>query len=200
MALAASAAAAGDVAIVNDVAGAVHYASGKQSASATAFMKVAEGDAFTVPAGARLRLLYLANGRQETYRGPARFVAGADASRVQQGAAPQVQMLPPIVPLKVAKTVELAATAKTSRMGGITLRGLPPRLTPEQQAEVNAARETYKQLRASAAENDITPELFLYSVLYEHQLTGEARALLNTMQKRQPDNPEVARIAAELEQ
>ena len=54
--------------------------SGGSTAKAKAFMKVREGDHFTVPAGAQLRIVYFQGGRQETYTGPATLIAGAQAS------------------------------------------------------------------------------------------------------------------------
>lgn len=184
-----------DVAVINELAGDVLYGAGKSGAKATVFMKVRDGDAFTVGKGAKVRLLYLANGRQETFSGPARFVAGTDASRVQQGAAPQVQAVPPIVALKIGKGMELVGNPKLSRMGGITVRGGAPRLTPEQQTELASARQTYSELRTVAAEDDITPELFLYSVLNDLQLAGEMKTLAADMHRRQPSNAEIARMA-----
>ncbi len=190
LALAAGAAWA-DVAVINDLAGDVHYGTANK---ATPFMKVREGDVFTVAKGARVRLLYMANGRQETFAGPARFIAGADASKVQQGAQPQVQVLPPIVGMKVAKGMELVGNPKLSRIGGITVRGAGPKLTAEQQAELADARQTYAQMRASAAEDDITPELFLFSVLNDLQLSAEMKTVAADMKKRQPGNPDIARM------
>lgn len=191
--LAAGAAWAADVAVVNDLAGEVLYGGNK----ATAFMKVREGDAFTVTKDAHVRLLYIANGRQETFTGPARFVAGPDASKVQQGAQPQVQVLPPVVGMKIAKGMELVGNPKLSRMGGITVRGGAPRLTAEQQTELASARQTYSQLRAAAAEDDITPELFLFSVLNDLQLGAEMKTVAADMKKRQPGNPDIARMVGQ---
>jgi hypothetical protein len=51
-------------------------------------------------------------------------------------------------------------------------------LTPQQQAEVRQARETYQQLRAQAAADDITPELYLYSVLQDHLLYTDMKPVV----------------------
>ena len=90
-----------DVGLVNHLAGDVSYASGATSAKAKAFMKVRDGDKFSVPAGGAIRIVYFQGGRQESFSGPAAFTAGAQQSTVQSGAQPQVTTLPSGVPQKI---------------------------------------------------------------------------------------------------
>lgn len=186
--------AAGDVGLINQLSGSASYTSGKENAKATAFMKVREGDRFTLPAGSQLRVVYFQSGRQETFSGPASFTAGAQQSSVQSGAQPQVGNLPAGVPQKIAQTPELIQIAKLGRSGGVAVRGAnrEPRLNPQQQAEVRQAKETYKTLRAQAASDDITPELYLYSVLQDHLLYEDMKPVVDDMAKRQPGSPDVA--------
>ncbi len=186
-----------DVGLINHLAGDVNYTSGTSTAKAKPFMKVREGDRFSVAAGAQVRLVYFQGGRQEGYSGPAAFTAGMQQSTVQSGAQPQVTTLPSGVPQKIAQTPELIQIAKLGRSGGVAVRGLnrDQRLTPQQQAEVRQAKQTYQQLRASAAADDITPELYLYSVLQDHLLYGDMKPVVEEMQKRQPGNPDVAIMA-----
>ncbi len=190
--------AAGDVGLINHLAGDVAYTSGATSAKAQAYMKVREGDRFNVPAGAQVRLVYFQGGRQETYNGPATFTAGAQASSVQSGSQPQVTTLPAGVPQKISQTPELVQIAKLGRSGGVAVRGVgrEQRLTPQQQAEVRQAKDTYQQLRASAAADDITPELYLYSVLQDHLLYNDMKPVVEEMARRQPGNPDVAELRA----
>mgnify|MGYP006212409921 CR=1 FL=1 len=47
--------------------------------------------------------------------------------------------------------------------------------------------------RASA--DDITPELYLYSVLQDHLMYDDMKQVVAEMQKRQPANPDVAAMA-----
>jgi hypothetical protein len=194
---AASAFAADDVGLINHLAGDVTYSSGKNTAKAKPFMKVREGDRFTVAAGAQLRLVYFNGGRQEGYTGPASFTAGAQQSALQSGAQPQVSTLPSGVPQKISQTPELIQIAKLGRSGGVAVRGgaREQRLTPQQQAEVRQARQTYEQLRQSAPADDITAELYLYSVLQDHLLYSDMKTVVSEMQRRQPGNPDVAVMA-----
>src|SRR3954469_16166327 len=186
-----------DVGLINHMAGDVSYTSGGAKAQAKAYMKVREGDRFTLPAGAQMRVVYFKGGRQESFSGPASFTAGAEQSTVQSGAQPQVSTLPSGVSQKIAQTPELIQIAKLGRSGGVAVRGLgnPPRLTPQQQAEARQGRQTYDQLRKSAAADDITPELYLYSVLQDHLLYDDMKQVVSEMQKRKPTDPDVAVMA-----
>ena len=193
----ASAFAADDVGLVNQLSGDVSYTSGSNTAKAKAFMKMREGDRFSIPAGAQLRIVYFDGGRQESYTGPAALTAGTKASQQHSGAQPKVTALPAGVPQKIAQTPELIQIARLGRSGGVAVRGAQEqqRLTPQAQAEVRQARQTYEQMRKSAAANDIVPEQYLYAVLQDHLLYDEMKGVVAEMQKRQPSNPDVAVMA-----
>ncbi len=193
LALATPLLAAGDVGLVNQLSGNVSYTSGKETAKASAFMKVREGDKFSVPAGAQVRVVYFQNGRQESFSGPAGFTAGAQQSTVQSGAQPQVVTLPAGVSQKIAQTPELIQIARLGRSGGVAVRGTgrEARLNPQQQAEVRQAKETYKKLRAQSAADDITPELYLYSVLQDNLLYNDMKPVVDDMARRQPGNADI---------
>jgi hypothetical protein len=186
-----------DVGLINHLAGDVSYTSGGSTAKAKPFMKVRDGDRFSVPAGAQVRVVYFQGGRQESYTGPSAFTTGSQQSSIQSGAQPQVTTLPSGVPQKIAQTPELVAIAKLGRSGGVAVRGTgrDQRLTPQQQAEVRQARQTYEQLRQTSTADDITPELYLYSVLQDHLLYNDMKTVVSEMQKRQPANPDVAVMA-----
>ena len=197
LALSVAAFGASDVGLVNHLAGDVSYTSGSSTSKAQAYMKVREGDKFNVPAGALVRVVYFLGGRQESFSGPASFTAGAQQSAVQSGAQPQVVVLPSGVPQKISQTPELMQIAKLGRSGGVAVRGTAreQRLTPQQQAEVRQARETFTKLRVDTPADDITPELYLYSVLQDHLLYSDMKGVVAEMSKRQPGNPDVAVLA-----
>ena len=197
LAFGAAAFAASDVGLVNYLSGDVAYSSVSGAAKAQAYMKVREGDKFTLPAGAMVRVIYFDGGRQESFSGPASFTAGLQQSAVQSGAQPKVVVLPSGVPQKISQTPELMQIAKLGRSGGVAVRGAgrEPRLSPQQQAEVRQARDTYTKLRADTPADDITPELYLYSVLQDHLLYADMKGVVAEMSKRQPGNPDVAILA-----
>jgi hypothetical protein len=189
-----------DVALVNQLAGDVTYvgSSGKEN-KAQAFMRVRQGDRFSVSAGSLLRIVYLQGGRQESWKGPASFLAGLGQSETVSGAGPQVALLPAAVPQKIARVPELLQSA---RLGGVTVRGGPrarPPLSAQDEADVAEARATYKQMRATAAPDDVTPELYLISVLQDYSLYDELRPVAQDMRRRQPDNAGVQDLAGWIE-
>ena len=69
-------------------------------------------------------------------------------------------------------------------------------LSAEQQAEVKAAKDTYGKLRSQLGADDITPELYLYSVLQDYLLYDDMRPVVDEMSKRQPTSTEVQELAA----
>ncbi len=183
-----------DVGLVNHLAGDASFTSGKaKPAKATAYMKVREGDRFTLAPGTQLRLVYFQGGRQESYTGPGRFTAGKQESKVQTGSQPQVTTLPSGVSQRIAQTPELMQIAKLGRAGGVAVRSgaRPQPLTDEQQAEIKDARTTYQRLRETFPADDITPELYLFTVLEEYRLYEDLKPVAAEMQRRQPKNAEV---------
>jgi hypothetical protein len=189
----------GDVGLVNQLSGDVAYASqGGTQSKAQAFMKVRQGDRFTLPAGAQLRLVYFNGSRQETWKGPASFKAGAQQSDALSGQAAETAQLPSGVAQKIAQVPNLVQIAKLGRSGGIAVRGggKPGRLSSEQQAEVTQAKTNYTQMRQKASAEDITPELYYYSVLQDHLLYSDMKAVTDEMLKRQPNNAEAQELAA----
>ena len=188
-----------DVGLINQLSGEVAYTGqGGAQSKAQAFMKVRQGDRFTLPAGAQLRVVYFNGSRQETWKGPASFKAGAQQSEALSGQVAEAAQLPSGVAQKIAQVPNLVQIAKLGRSGGIAVRGggKPGRLSADQQAEVSQAKTTYTQMRQKAPAEDITPELYYYSVLQDHLLYEEMKAVTDEMLKRQPNNPEAQELAA----
>ena len=189
----------GDVGLVNQLSGDVAYTGqGGAQSKAQAFMKVRQGDRFTLPAGAQLRVVYFNGSRQETWKGPASFKAGTQQSEALSGQVAEAAQLPSGVAQKIAQVPNLVQIAKLGRSGGIAVRGggKPGRLSAEQQAEVTQAKATYTQMRQKAPAEDITPELYYYSVLQDHLLYDDMKTVTDEMLKRQPNNPEAQELAA----
>ncbi|MFM9970737.1 MAG: hypothetical protein ACKVQK_20285 [Burkholderiales bacterium] len=188
-----------DVGLVNLLQGDVNYQSdGSQASKAQAFMKVRQGDRFTVPAGAQIRVVYLQGGRQETWRGPSAFRAGTQQSEATNGQPLLVSQLPSAVSQRIQQAPELVQIARLGRSGGVNVRGTdkPPRLTAAQQSEVNAAKATYKTMRTQAAADDIMPEMYLYAVLQDYLLYDDIKPVVEEMAKRQPGNADVDALVA----
>lgn len=194
-----AAAQSSDVGLVNFLAGEVSYAGqGGTESKAQSFMKVRQGDRFTLSAGAQIRVVYFNGSRQETWKGPASFKAGNQQSEALSGKAAEAAQLPSGVAQKIAQVPNLVQIAKLGRSGGIAVRGggKPGRLSPEQLAEVSQAKTNYAQMRQKALAEDITPELYYYSVLQDHLLYDEMKMVTDEMLKRQPGNSEAQELAA----
>ena len=188
-----------DVGLINQLSGDVAYTGqGGAQSKAQAFMKVRQGDRFTLPAGAQLRLVYFNGSRQETWKGPASFKTGTQQSEAVSGQVAEASQLPSGVAQKIAQVPNLVQIAKLGRSGGIAVRGggKPGRLSAEQQAEVTQAKAIYTQMRQKAPAEDITPELYFYSVLQDHLLYDEMKTVTDEMLKRQPNNAEAQELAA----
>lgn len=185
-----------DVGLVNQVAGGVTYTSGKDAAShgIQAYGRVRHGDKITLPAGAELKISYFSGNRQETWKGPATFVATTGGGELLKGSKPEVGQLPAVVSQKLARIPELMGT---SRIGGIVVRALAVRPDAAQrEKEVADAMSAYEGMRAKSAESDITPELFLISVLIDNEMYSDVKWVAQELIKRQPDNEEYRKFAA----
>jgi hypothetical protein len=185
---------AADVGVINHLAGLVTVTNGVNTSKAQAYMNIHVGDQFEVPEGVVVKVAYFQSGRQEWFSGPSSFTIGAQQSVVRRGSSPQVSMLPTGVPQKISQTPELVQIARLSTASGHTSpREL--RLTAQQQAEVREAREIYAKLRADTPADDITPELYLYSVLQDFLLYNQMKVLVAEMARRQPGNRDVGVLA-----
>ncbi len=176
-----------DVALVDLVSGPVSYGGGK----VTPYMKVREGDRFTLARGGQVRLLYFQGSRQEHFAGPASFTVGKQSSTLQSGSQPRVTTVPSVVPRRISRIPELVDNA---RLGGVQLRGRPPE-KPEDDA-LREARALYERMRREMPQDDITPELFLYATLIDYNRFAEMRPIAEDMVRRQPGSEEAKTLAA----
>ena len=183
-----------DVGLVQQLAGEVSYSGAGGSGTARAYMKMRQGDRYSVASGAQLRVVYFRNGRQETWRGPAVFRSGIEHGDALSGTVYEVANLPLDVPQKIQKIPDLIQMA---RLGGVQVRGLKPRQrpNPEQQAEIAAARATYADLRRRLPQEDITPELYLFTVLQDYLLYDDMQTVVDEMLRRQPADAEAQQLA-----
>lgn len=178
-----------DSGMITLLQGNASYAAGADKAKpAQSFMKLRSGDKLTLAADARLQLVYFANGRQESWRGAAQIEVGASESRaVTPGAQAEVKQLPAIALQQLTRAPNVMNDLK-NRTGMVYVRALPTR---EKLRELD---DTYAELRKDAANDDITPELYLLSGLQELKLYQDMKEVLEQMRRRQPDNPEVQAV------
>ena len=174
--------------MVTQVTGSATYSSGAdKDKPVVSFMKVRNGDKLTLGKDAKLQVVYFENGRQESWSGAAKLVIGAKESTAATGAAPpQVKKLPAIVLQQLSRAPGVVSDLK-NRTGMIMVRSLP-------MVKMRELDENYAALRKEAAEDDVTPELYLLSGLHELKLYRDMKPVLEDMRKRQPNNPEVQAV------
>jgi hypothetical protein len=194
-----------DVGLVTKIEGEVTYwneSYQRTPAKAEAFMKMRQGDHFKAGPGALLQLVYFRSNQQEVWKGPAAFVVGDEKGQAEGDtkARPEVTDLPAGASQGLPRIPALLRRAGLSRTGAMQVRGIPTdrvgqaggqgreALTPEEQSEVAAARETYKGLRQKAKGDDVTPELYLLGVLADYEQYEEMESVLKDAQKKQPGN------------
>jgi hypothetical protein len=178
-----------DIALVDLVSGDVTY--GSPRGRVTQYMKVRDGDRFTVGRGGQVRLMYFKNATQEHYAGPASFTASPNGGFLHSGGKPRITSVPAVVPGRLSRIPELVQHAK---LGGVALRGTAkPR--PDD-ALLRNTRADYDRMRREAAGDDITPELFLFSALADYHRYDEMAQLADEMLRKQPRNEDVKTLAA----
>lgn len=185
--------AAGDVALVNALQGEVSYQSKEGPArKAQPYMRLRHGDKVVLASAAsKIRISYTTASRQESWVGPGSFVATSAGGELLKGSKPEVVQLPAAVPQKLARISELM---NTSRVGGLVVRSAKVE-TAASKDEVADAVAAYESMRAAAAPDDVTPELFLYSVFQEHGMADDLKMVARNMLARQPNNPDIQQLA-----
>lgn len=184
-----------DVGIVNQLAGDVTYTTSSDNTARKIqpYARIRHGDKISVGSGGEIRISYFSASRQEAWKGAAAFVATSTGGELLKGNKPEVKALPAVVSQKLARVPELM---NTSRIGGVVVRSLSVQQDRAQRyREVADAMSAYETMRAQSAENDVTPELYLMSVLIDNEMYADLKSVVQEIQKRQPNNAEVRQFA-----
>lgn len=183
---------AAETAPVNNGSGFVTQSQGKVSFQAPggkeqplpAFVRLAKGALVKMDAASRVQIIYLQGGRQETWAGKATLEVGDSGSKIVGTASePVVKVLQPFLVETLLKSGEVMGNIH-ARQGMIRVRSL---MTAK---KVREAEDQYIELRAQAAEDDITPEIFLLTTLDGLKAYQSMKKPLGEMLRRQPDNAE----------
>jgi hypothetical protein len=139
-----------------------------------AFSRLKEGESLTLTKGSRLRVVYFASGRQETWEGPGKLEIGSTGGKsgdLRNGVAVQ---LPDVLVRQMSKT---PVEGGQGRAGMTRLRAI---VSPDAVAKVE---ETYRQLRSATTASDLNPEMYALSAWLEmraysrvEQVIGDLRA------------------------
>ena len=174
---------AAEVALVMSVQGKVVRQDGANPVPVEAFVKLGEGDRLSLEKDAQLRVAYFENGRHETWSGPGSLELAARGGRPAGLTAPELKTLP----LAVAR--QLARTPAADREG----RKAPARTRAVQAPDAMARLEaTYQELRGRAGADDLEPETYLLSGLFELRELDRVEKLLGELKQERPKNLEAA--------
>jgi len=135
---------------------------------AVPFAKLSAGDLLSLAGDGKVRVVYLDNGRQETWAGACEVeIAGLQGQ--SPGPEPGVKLLPPIVVQQLAKT---PPAGERARNGMLRVRSV------DLEDALTQLDKHYDELKRGATDEDTTPELFLLSGLVELRQFARARTLL----------------------
>lgn len=147
--------------------------------------RLAPGTRLRLADGGRLQLLYLPEGRLESWQGRAVVAVGvAETQGLAIRTEPQVKRLP------AAVTEALAASV-------LTLPEQPPRRAARRaktQAPVNrltAIQAQYAALREHSTEEDLLPELYLIAALEGVQAYADLQEPFDALVRKQPESPAI---------
>lgn len=161
-----------------------YQASGGGEQALPAFARLTSGTHVKMGDNAKLQIIYLGSGRQESWSGKTDLVAGdAESKVVGQAAAPTIKMLPPYMVETLVKSNEVMANIH-ARQGMVRVRSLLAA------SKIKEAEDRYAELRSQAAEDDIAPEIFLLTTLDGLKAYKSMNKPLEEMLRRQPDNAE----------
>ena len=179
---------ANEVGLVTAVTGSV-VLRGQNSAAGDLkpFVKLRAGDRLTLRE-ARVQMVFFDGGLQETWQGAGEVEAGATSSRLLQGSLQgESRTLSPILVKQLSRTPDGSGGSKT---GMIRLRSLAPSETLE-----NLERN-YSELRAAAAADDLSPELYRLTGYLELQEYVRLEAALGALEASRPNDSAVSELVA----
>lgn len=178
---------AAEVALVMSVQGRVVRLAEAAQVPVEAFVKLKQGDRLSLERGSRLQVVYFENGRRETWSGPGRLEMGVREGTPGGLPDPEIRFLPLVMAKQLARTPTLDSQGR----GGVTrLRSVPA------QDALGKLRNTYQDLKGRAEPNDLGPEMYLLSGLFELRELDEVESLLGDLQQVQAKTPEAALLIA----
>ncbi|MDP2809900.1 MAG: hypothetical protein Q8O34_07090 [Rhodocyclaceae bacterium] len=176
-----------DVAMVTFLQGGVSRMTAQGPQPVQSFVKLKHGDLLALQRDARLQVVYFENGRQETWQGVGRLEITKTEGQAFGLPPPEVKVLPAVMVKQIARTPALDSQG---RAGMMRLRSVA---TAEDIAKVE---NTYKRLRMEADRNDLNPELYLLSAMFEVRDLDRVELVLGDLQRTRPGSQEVGLLVA----
>lgn len=172
---------AAEVALVTSVQGRVTRLA--EAVAVEAFVKLKDGDRLSLEKDARLQLVFFENGRQETWQGPGQLSMTPQDGKASGMPAAHVKLLPLVMARQLARTPALDSQG---RAGVTRLRSVPTR------EAIAKLEETYQDLRVKAGREELGPEMYLLSGLYEMRELDRVEKTLDGLKQDWPNSSEAA--------
>ncbi|HUR19559.1 MAG TPA: hypothetical protein VMZ90_02040 [Vicinamibacterales bacterium] len=165
--------------MVTQVTGAV-TASGKGGVQpAVPFLKLDEGDKLMLAKNARVQMIYLANGRQEVWKGDGQVEVGE-----LNGRSPSLKAEATQLPASIVSQLKRTPSAgQQGRSGMVMLRSL------DDLDASDRLQKEYTDFRTGAAADDTTPEVYLLTGLLDLKEYEWAKKVLGDLKNRQLTQP-----------
>lgn len=176
-----------DVAMVIFLQGGVSRVTAQGPQPMQPFVKLKHGDLLALQQDARLQIVYFEGGRQETWQGAGRLEITKVESKPFGLAPPSVKVLPAVMVKQIARTPALDSQG---RAGMMRLRSVA---TAEDIAKIE---NNYKRMRMEADRNDLNPELYLLSAMFEVRELERVEQALADLQRTRPGSQEVGLLSA----
>jgi len=152
------------------------------------FAKIFSGTQVNIGDDGKFQIVYLQNGLQESWTGPAKLEINEGASKsLSTSSPPQIKKLPPYMVDVLTRSREVISDIQ-SRQGMIRVRSLTTA------RKVKKAEENYASMRQQAADDDITPEIYLLTTFDELKVYKRMKAPLQEIMQRQPNNKEAKQL------
>lgn len=176
-----------EVALVMSVQGKVTRLAEVAPVPVEAFVKLKEGDKLALGKDSRLQVLYFDNGRHEAWAGPGRLEMTLREGKTSDLPAPQVKAVSMVMAGQLARTPALDGQGR----GGVTrLRSVPS------QDAIDKLEDTYQELKRRAGADDLGPEVYLLSGLFEMRELERVERVIGDLQQERPKNPEAALLVS----
>lgn len=154
-----------------------------------AFARLASGTRIRLGDNAKVQVVYLRGGRQESWFGKAVLEIGETGSKVvgKDAPTPVIKQLQPFMVETLLKSGDVMGSIH-ARQGLIRVRLL---MTA---SRVKEAEDRYAELRLQSADDDITPEIYLLTTLDGLKAFQSMKKPLGEMLRRQPGNAEAVAL------
>lgn len=176
-----------DVAMVTSLQGGASRMTLQGPQAVQAFVRLKHGDLLALDRDTRLQIVYFDSGRQETWQGGGRLEV-TKVEGIAYGLPPAtVKVLPAVMVKQISRTPALDSQG---RAGMMRLRSVA---TAE---DIGKIENNYKRMRMEADRNDLNPELYLLSAMFEIKELERIEQILGELKATRPGNPEVGLLVA----